>query len=188
MVLLPTSADAVCCFSATKFLQVSAELTTWRARTAALRAIQISFSDSNTPSNLRSSQDGNGNTAIGRPRSSLDGIGSGSITGRGSQDGNGKAAAGAALMVRLNLKGSKLMGLLEGWLAAAERDRHISFVKQLLQVKGGMGGRCLGAFCVILSACQAVKSCFRCWLAGERRCWDLVLKHFTVLYCYSGGW
>jgi hypothetical protein len=171
-VYCPTAAAAVCCCSATKFLQVSAELTTWSTRTAALRAIQISFSDSNTPSNLRSSQDGNGNTAIGRPRNSLDGIGSGSVNGRGSQDGTGKAAAGAALMVRLNLKGSKLMGLLEGWLAAAERDRHISFVKQLLQVKGGRGGWCLGAFCVILSVCQAVMSCFRYWLAGKRRCWD----------------
>jgi hypothetical protein len=69
-------------------------------------------------------------------------------------------------MVRLNLKGSKLMGLLEGWLAAAERDRHISFVKQLLQVKGGKGWAVLG--CILcdtigMPSCDVMFSLLAGW-------------------------
>jgi hypothetical protein len=129
-----------CVCSTTKFLEAAAEAHTWGVRSRVLATIHASFKGL---SNTNSSSLSNGNSS-----SKPGGVANGTTTAAHTNGsavtvkpaGTAAAAAAAAAagvapaMVRLNLRCSKLVVLLDRWLGAADKAGHITFLRQLLQV------------------------------------------------------
>jgi hypothetical protein len=135
----------LCCCSCSKFLERAAELGTWSGRSRALHCIHVSFAGVSSSSSS-SSGGGWGEEGCCCPSSTgKAGAARASDTGGKSPAINaGLSAAAAAAgevpgqapkLVLCSLRCSKLSQLLEGWLAAAEADEHITFLQHLLQVR-----------------------------------------------------